>query len=68
MQTPFALFCEASWNWVGLGLGGLMRTHIIRTELEASARLLGLQMTPGIFCDIRAMEDEALQYWSRRQR
>ncbi len=68
MQTSFALFCEASWNWVSFGMGGLIRTHIIRTELEASARLLGIFMTPAIFCDIRAMEDEAIRYWSRRQK
>lgn len=67
MVDGFALFVEASWNWVSLGLAGTMRTHIIRTELEASARLLGISTTPAIFSDIRVMEDAALKYWSRRR-
>jgi len=66
MQNPFALFCDAPWNWVGLGMGGFVRTGILRTELEASARLLGVEMTPAIFSDVRVMEDEAISYWSRR--
>lgn len=66
MQTSFALFLEASWNWVGFGMGGLIRTHIIRSELEASARLLRVEMTPAIFLDIRIMEEAAMKYWGRK--
>jgi hypothetical protein len=68
MQVGFALFCDAEWQWVSLGLAGTMRTNIRRDGLEASARLLGLTITPAIFGDIRAMEAEALTYWSRRNK
>ena len=67
MREPFALFVEATWQWVPVGLSAPIRTHIIRTELEASARLMGLTMTPAIFSDIRVMEEEALRYWSRKR-
>jgi len=67
MQNPFALFCDAPWNWVSIGMAGILRTNISRTELEASARLIGIEMTPAIFHDIRVMEDEAIKYWSRRR-
>lgn len=67
MHVPFALFCDAPWQWVNLGLGGTMRTNISRVELEASARSLGVEMTPAIFADIRVMEEEAVKYWSSKR-
>jgi len=67
MRIPFALFCDAPWSWLSLGMAGFVRTHISRVELEASARSLGLEMTPAIFNDIRVMEEEALTYWSRKR-
>lgn len=67
MVDPFALFCDAAWNWVSLGLGGTIRTHISRLELEASARLLGIAMTPDTFSDIREMEAAAMSYWARKR-
>lgn len=67
MVPAFALFCDAPWNWVSLGLAGFVRTHISRLELEASARGLGLNVTPAIFADIRVMEDEAIKFWSRKR-
>lgn len=67
MRESFALFVEATWQWVPLGLAPPVRTHIIRSELEASARLMGLTITPATFSDVRAMEEAALQYWSRKR-
>jgi len=67
MQIPFALFCDAPWQWLSLGMGGAIRTNISRTELEASARSLGVTMTPDIFADIRILEAEAINYWSSRR-
>lgn len=67
MQQSFALFVEATWQWVPVGLGPPVRTHIIRSELEASARLLGLDITPATFSDVRVMEEAALRYWSRKR-
>jgi hypothetical protein len=66
MLNSFALFCDAPWNWVTVGLGGVVRTNISRIELEASARGLNVEYTPAIFADVRIMEDEALKFWSRR--
>lgn len=66
MADAVALFFDAPWNWVSLGLAGVMRTNIQRAELEASARLLGIAMTPELFSDVRAMEDEAIKIWSRK--
>lgn len=67
MREPFALFCDAPWNWVSLGMGGYIRTNISRLEMEASARGLGITLTPAIFGDVRIMENEALTYWSRKR-
>jgi hypothetical protein len=67
MRESFALFVESTWQWVPLGLAAPIRTHIIRSELEASARLMGLAINPAIFGDIRVMEEEALRYWSKRR-
>lgn len=66
MVEPFALFCDASWNWVGVGMSGIIRTHISRVELEASARLLEIQMTPAKFHDVKVLEGAAIAYWSKR--
>lgn len=66
MADAVALFFDAPWNWVSIGLAGVMRTNINRSELEASARMLDIKITPRIFSDIRAMEDEAIKSWSRR--
>jgi len=67
MRVPFALFCDAPWNWVSLGMGGVVRTNISRIELEASARSLGVTMTPDIFTDVRLMENAAIEYWSAKR-
>lgn len=67
MRAAFALFCDASWSWVSLGDAGAIRTNINRVELEASARGLGIELTPAIYCDVRAMEGEAVAYWSRKR-
>lgn len=67
MVEPFALFCDAPWNWVSLGVGGFVRTNISRTELEASARGLAIAITPAIFQDIRVMEEAAIEFWSRKR-
>lgn len=66
MRTPFALFCDCPWQWVSVGMGGTFRTNLQRGELEASARLLGIEMTSAIFSDIRILEQEAVLYWSRK--
>jgi len=67
MQIPFALFCDAPWDSLALGMGGSMRTNINRVQLEASARLLGVTMTPDIFADVRVLEDEAITFWARKR-
>jgi hypothetical protein len=67
MRIPFALFCDAPWQWVSLGVGGVFRANISRTELEASARSLGVTMTPDIFADVRTMEEEAITFWARKR-
>lgn len=66
MRVAFALFCDAPWQFVPLGMG-TVRTNIIRGELESSARLLGVEITPAIFADIRVMEEEAVRYWSSKR-
>jgi hypothetical protein len=68
MREAFALFCDAPWNWVAMGMGGVVRTGILRTELEASARLLGVTPTPDLFADVRVMENAAMAYWAERRR
>jgi len=67
MLTPLALFYDAEWRWITLAMGGVLRTGIIRSELEASARLLRTEITPAIFADIRVMEEAALEWWARKR-
>lgn len=67
MVDSFALFCDVPWQWVSLGMAGVVRTNISRLELEASARLLGITVTPEIFADIRTLESAAMDYWSRKR-
>jgi len=67
MAQPFALFCDVPWQWVSLGMAGVVRTNISRLELEASARLLDIKLTPAIFADIRTLESAAMDYWSRKR-
>jgi hypothetical protein len=66
MREPFALFCDAPWNSIS-GMAGSFRTNIDRVQLEASARLLAISLTPAIFADVRVMEDEAIKYWSSKR-
>lgn len=66
MAEAVALFFDAPWTWVSVGMAGVMRTNIDRVQLEASARLLGIEDPRAHFSDIRAMEDEAIKAWSRR--
>lgn len=68
MRKSYALFCDAPWNWISVGLGGTIRTNVSRVEMEAAARGLGIDITPAIYVDIRVMEEEAIRYWSRKRR
>ncbi len=68
MREPFALLADAPWNWLSPPMAAPIRLNLMRGELEASARLLGITMTPAIFVDIRAMEAEAIKVWSKRRR
>lgn len=67
MRDSFALFAESPWNWVSVGMAGVIRTNISRIELEATARLLEIAMTPRIYADVRVMETAALSYWSSKR-
>jgi len=67
MRDAFALFCDAPWDSLSLGMGGSIRTNINRVQLEASARLLAVNMTPAVFADIRELEMAAITYWSRKR-
>lgn len=50
-----------------MGMAGTMRDGINRAGLEASARLLRIDLTPAVFADIRTMEAEAMRYWSSKR-
>lgn len=68
MQDAVALFFSMStqWRWTGAGMAGAFRTGLDYTALEATARAAGLEMTPGLFDDIRTLERECLSVWSRK--
>jgi hypothetical protein len=67
MQAAFALFCDAPWQGIGGAMTPFVRTNIDRVQLEASARLLGVELTPSVFADVRVCEGEAIRYWSRKR-
>lgn len=68
MQPAVALFFAMStqWRWTGAGMAGAFRTGLDYSALEATARAAGLEMTPGLFDDIRTLERECLSVWSRK--
>lgn len=68
MKDAVALFFIAStqWRWFGAGMAGAFRTGIDYPSLEAAARMAGIKMTSAVFDDIRTLEREALDVWSRK--
>ena len=59
------LFMALDTQWKTAGLAGI-RTGLDYGAVEPAARMLGLQMEPQIFVDLRVMEAEALKVQSER--
>jgi hypothetical protein len=55
-------------QWKNAGMGGL-RTGLDYTALEPAALSLGLPwpISPAVFSDLRYMEAEALNQWSKHR-
>ena len=59
------LFMALDTQWKTAGLAGI-RTGLDYGAVEPAARMLGMEMTPQIFVDLRSMEAEALKVQSER--
>jgi hypothetical protein len=54
------------WKYVAGGLGPPIRIGLDYAAVEPTARGMGINVTPRIFADLRVMEEEALDVWSKR--
>lgn len=63
------LALQTSWDWITPGMGVPARTGIRATEIEATARMMGIRgkRLPKVFRDIRAMEQAALSVWAEQR-
>ena len=59
------LFLALDTQWKTAGLAGI-RTGLDYAAVSPAARLLGIEMTPQIFLDLRVMEREALSVQAER--
>lgn len=50
------------WRWAGLGV----RIGLDNNAIEATARLLGIKVTPRMMLDLGVMEEAALTVWSEQ--
>jgi hypothetical protein len=67
LQKPVCLFFALGTQWRHAGMTGL-RIGLDYTAIEATARMLDIEMTPQLLVDLRVMEDEALATWAEKQR
>lgn len=68
MAASAALFMAmgTQWNWTGAGFGAF-QTGLNYLALPIVAGGIKVDMTTGVFGDIRVMELEALRVWSARR-
>lgn len=59
------LFLALDTQWQFAGMGG-MRTGLNYTAIEPTARLRGIELTPGVMADLQIMEQEALRIFAER--
>jgi hypothetical protein len=59
------LFCALNTQWNTAGLAGV-RTGLKYEAIKPTAEALQIDASPGVFLDLRIMEDEALKLVSER--
>lgn len=69
MKASVGLFfaLATQWRYASAGMAGGFRMGLEYQAIEATARMLRVEVTPDIFDDLRLMESEALSVWSRRR-
>lgn len=71
MADAWALFLamDTQWNLVGAGMAGAFRTGLRYEALPIAAASIGLSwpIPAPVFVDLRALEGEALRYWSAKR-
>jgi hypothetical protein len=58
------LAMTTQWRWTGAGMAGMFRTGLDYGVLNRTAENINVEMTPGLFADIRSLEAAALSAWS----
>jgi len=53
------------WRWTGAGMAGAFRTGLDYSSIAPAAEALKVDLTPAVFNDIRVLEREALDVWSK---
>lgn len=68
MKDPLAVFLAMAtqWRWTSVGQFGVVRTGLDYGVLPTVAAALEVEVTSGLFNDIRTLEREALTFWSAR--
>ena len=69
MHNSVALFfaLATQWKWIGAGMAGAFRSGLDYTAVQPVATMLGLDLTPRVFNDLRIMESAAIEIWSRQR-
>lgn len=67
MADAVSLFfaMATQWRWCG-GMAGAFRTGLDYGPLATIAGSIGVQITPEVLSDLRAMEAAAVAEWSRK--
>lgn len=60
------LLLALSTQWQRVGMAAVA-TGLDYKAIEPTARLLGIELTPAVFLNLRTMEAEVLQAWAERQ-
>jgi hypothetical protein len=60
------LASASQWRWVGVGMGGAMRTGLDMPAVLSIAERLGVEVTPDVLGDLAVLEGAALGVLNRR--
>jgi hypothetical protein len=68
MQAGVAIFMSLSTQWrMASGLSGTFATGLDYQAIEPTARMIGVELSPAVFSDVRALESASLQIWNARR-
>lgn len=68
MHAGVAIFLSLSTQWrMSSGMAGTFATGLDYQAIEPTARMIGVELSPAVFSDVRALESASLQIWNARR-